>query len=83
MKELADIGLIAPRFSDGIPLTGYIYSDANVSADTYCIRAKPANDKVGTREFNIIEDGEVRYHEAEIGSAVLCGEGISLTANSR
>jgi hypothetical protein len=83
LKELAGMGLIPPRILQGIPISGYIYSEANVSADAYCIRAKPANDKVGTREFNIIEDGQVRYQEVKMGNTVACGEGISLTSDSR
>src|SRR5581483_10694950 len=43
LKELAGMGLIPPRVLQGIPISGYIYSEANVSADTYCVCAKPAN----------------------------------------
>lgn len=80
LRELADGGLLTPRAADGEPISGYVYSDANTSTESYCICANRANANVGKRDFNIIEDGEIRYHESETRGSAICGKGISLTA---
>lgn len=79
LKELADGDLIGPNYIIGKPVNRFIYTDANVSATTYCICANRTNDQAGNRDFNIIEDGEIRYHESETKGSAICGKGSSLS----
>jgi hypothetical protein len=79
LKELADTGLIGPNFAAGKPISQFVYADAAVSSDSYCVCANRANDKAGKRDFNIVEDGEIRYHESETKGSAICGKGQSLT----
>lgn len=79
LKELVDMGLIGPNYAAGKPISQFIYTDASVSLDSYCVCANRVNDKAGNRDFNIIEDGEIRFHESETKSSAICGKGQSLT----
>lgn len=81
LKELADIGLIGQNFAAGTSVAQYVYTDVAVSSESYCVCANRANDKAGKRDFNIIEDGEVRYHESETKDSAICGKGKSLTVS--
>lgn len=79
LRELADGGLMVPRVADGEPISGYVYSDANTSTESYCICANRANTNVGNRDYNIVEDGEVRYQQSKTLSSAVCGKGNLLS----
>lgn len=79
LKELADTGLIGPNYAAGKPISQFVYKDAAVSSDSYCVYANRANDNAGKRDFNLVEDGEIRYHESETKGSAICDKGQSLT----
>lgn len=80
LKELADMDLIEPNYAAGKPISQFVYTDAAMpSSETYCVCANRMHDKTGKRDFNIIEDGEIRYHESETIGSAICGKGQSLT----
>lgn len=77
LQELASVGLIDPHYASGKPVAGFVYSD-EISAQTCCIKANRWNDSVGPRDFNVIEDGEIRYVESKTLGSAVCGQGTSL-----
>lgn len=79
LKELADMGLIGPNYAAGKPISQFVYADAAVSSDSYCVCANRTNDKAGKRDFNIIEDGEIRYQESKTKGSAVCGKGTRLS----
>ena len=58
---------------------GYIYTEAEVSEQAFCIQATRASDSVGYRDFNITEAGVVNYVEARQPAAVARGQGTPIT----
>jgi hypothetical protein len=83
LQELVDIGFLEPRFTTGEPIAGFVYSEANVTTKTYCIKANRWKDKAGPRDFNVIEDGEIRYVESKTLGSAVCGKGTALSAEGK
>ena len=79
LQELAVTGLAASIYAEGIAINRFVFSDANISAETYCIKANRWKDSAGSRDFNVIEDGEVRYVESKTLGSVVCGQGVLLS----
>jgi hypothetical protein len=44
---------------------GYVYSSSDITAKTYCVHADRANEKCGSRDFIVCEDGVIRFIESE------------------
>jgi hypothetical protein len=70
LKELADAGLIEKKYATGKPVYGYIYSETDLSPDTYCVHADRESGKSGYRDYNVTESGEIRYIESETNETV-------------
>jgi len=82
LKELADDGLLERKYASGEPINGYIYTDTDVTADTFCIHADRQNDGTANRDFNIMEDGTIYYIEAKTKGTVERGQGTPLSGES-
>jgi hypothetical protein len=81
LKELNEAGQIDSSYANGIPVCGYIYSSSDTTAETYCVHADRANDKCGSRDFIVCEDGIIRFIESENKGAVRRGEGKPIGAS--
>jgi len=81
LGELAASGMIDTAQANGSPIYGYVYSSSDVTAETYCVHADRANDKCGSRDFIVCEDGIIRFIESENKGAVRRGEGKPIGAS--
>jgi hypothetical protein len=75
LEELAASGMIDAKYATGGPISGYVYSTSDITAETYCIHADRANGKCAYRDFVVCEDGVIRFIESETKGAVRRGEG--------
>lgn len=75
LEELAASEMIDAVYASGRPISGYIYSSSDISAQAYCVHADRANNKCGDRDFIVCEDGVIRFIESENKGAVRRGEG--------
>jgi hypothetical protein len=82
LEEMATSGMIDHVYASGHPVSGYIYSSSDVSADTYCAHADRANDKCGSRDFIVCEDGAIRFIESKTKGTVRRDEGTPLMGAS-
>ena len=83
LEEMAASGMIDAVYASGRPISGYVYSSSDVTAETYCAHADRANDKCGSRDFIVCEDGAIRFVESEDKGTVRRGEGGALVEVSR
>jgi prepilin-type N-terminal cleavage/methylation domain-containing protein len=80
LKELTEEGLLDASFATGAPISGYIYqSTAEVTQDKFCVQATRATEATASKDYNVDQDGAVRYVESKSPSAVACGEGTPIT----
>jgi type IV pilus assembly protein PilA len=81
LKELGEEGLLNPSYASGNAVSGYIYTSApGVSQDTYCVQATRQSPNTASRDFNIDQNGAIRYIESKTPSPVPCGEGNLLSS---
>jgi hypothetical protein len=80
LEELAESLMIDAVYAGGRPISGYVYSSSDTTAETYCVHADRANDKCGSRDFIVCEDGIIRFIESEKKGAVRRGEGQPIGA---
>jgi Tfp pilus assembly protein PilE len=81
LKELNETGYLDSRYVNGNPVDGYIYtSAAEVTQDTYCVQATRQAPSTASRDFNVTEDGAIRFIQSKNPSPVPHGEGTSLAA---
>src|SRR5215470_6240040 len=78
LEELAASEMVDAKYAGGRPISGYVYSASDITAKTYCVHADRANDKCGSRDFIICEDGIIRFIESENKGGVRRGEGIPI-----
>ena len=79
LKELNEANQIDSNYSNGTPVSGYIYtSSPEVTQDKYCVQATRQATTTASRDFNVIEDGTIRYVESKAPSPIPHGEGSPL-----
>ncbi|MBO0860685.1 MAG: type II secretion system protein [Chloracidobacterium sp.] len=79
LKELNEAGQIDANFANGSPVSGYVYTSApEVTQDSYCVQATRQAASTASRDFNVIEDGTIRYVESKAPSPIPHGEGSPL-----
>ena len=81
LEELAESLMIDGVYASGRPISGYVYSASDITPKTYCVHADRANDKCGSRDFIICEDGIIRFIESKNKGAVRRGEGKPIGAS--
>jgi hypothetical protein len=81
LEELAASEMVDAKYARERPISGYIYSSSGITAETYCVHADRANDKCGSRDFIVCEDGVIRFIESEAKGAVRRGEGQPIGAS--
>jgi type II secretory pathway pseudopilin PulG len=80
LKDLSEEGLLDPSYASGIPTSSYIYTSVpEVPQDKYCVQATRQSPSVALRDFNVIEDGIIRFVESKNPRPVACGEGVPIT----
>ncbi len=91
LKELAKVDLISARIASGEPSAGYVYSDFEISANTYCVSATRVNLSCwlglstsisAYRDFVICEDGIIRGNETKTIRRLQRGEGVPISESS-
>jgi type II secretory pathway pseudopilin PulG len=78
LKELNEAGLIDANYANGSPVSGYIYTSTKVTQDSYCVQATRQAPSTASRDFNVIEDGAIRYVKSKAPSPIPHGEGAPL-----
>ena len=79
LKELNEANQIDSNYANGSPVSGYIYqSGPEVTQDKYCVQATRQASSTASRDFNVIEDGAVRFVESNSPNAIPHGEGTPL-----
>jgi type IV pilus assembly protein PilA len=80
LKELSEAGLIDSNYSSGSPVSGYVYNSTEATPDKYCVQATRSSAGTAYKDFNVIEDGTIRYVESSAPSAIPHGEGTPMGA---
>ena len=83
LKELVDDELLEKSYASGQPVNGFIYTDSDVTADTYCVHADRQSDSTANRDFNITERGVVHYVESKTKGTIARGEGDPLATTGQ
>jgi len=79
LKELNEAKLLDANYVNGAPVSGYKYtSDAEVTQDKYCVQATRQASSTASKDFNVIEDGTIRFIESNNPSPIPHGEGTPL-----
>jgi hypothetical protein len=78
LKELADLEVIEPRYASREPVRGYIYSDSEVTENTYCVHSTRQKDDSSYADFNITEEGAVHFIKSKTRGIVPRGAGEKL-----
>lgn len=81
LKELADDDLLEKSYASGVAVNGFIYTDSDVTADTYCVHADRQSDSTANRDFNITERGVVHFNESKTKGTIARGEGNPLASS--
>jgi len=83
LKELSEAGQLEANFANGLPISGYTYTSApEVTQDSYCVQATRQAASTASRDFNVIEDGTIRYIESKTPTQIPHGEGSPLAEAS-
>lgn len=78
LDELVNAGLLDRELLGSKPISGYRYTDSDVSENTYCVHADRISDNAAAMDFVLCEDGIIRYVESKTKGIVKRGEGIPL-----
>jgi prepilin-type N-terminal cleavage/methylation domain-containing protein len=83
LKELNEAGYIDANYAGGTPISGYQYTSASeATADQYCVQATRQATTTASKDFNVIEDGTIRFVETKTPSPVAHGEGTPLSGQA-
>ena len=80
LKEMQEANLLEAKYAGGTSINQYIYKDSEVGPDAYCVHADREGNGAGTRDFNVIEDGTIRYVSSKTKGSVPHGEGTALAS---
>lgn len=79
LQELNQAQLIDVNYTNGSAVSGYVYSSPLADADKYCVQATRQGASTAYKDFNIIEDGTIRFVESKAPNALPHGEGTPLS----
>ncbi|MCI0664643.1 MAG: hypothetical protein L0220_26580, partial [Acidobacteria bacterium] len=80
LKELGEAGSINSNYASGTPVSSYIYSSPEATADKYCVQATRESSGTAYNDYNVIEDGTIRFVESQNPSPIPHGEGTPIGA---
>ena len=69
LQELNQAGLIDANYASG-SVNGYSYTSPEADADKYCVQATRQTATTAYKDFNVIEDGTIRYVQSNSPSPV-------------
>lgn len=75
LKELNEASLIDSNYSSGSPVSGYVYTATEATADQYCVQATRSAASTAYKDFNVTEDGTIRFNESKTPGPLPRGEG--------
>lgn len=75
LKELNEASLIDSNYSSGNPVSGYFYTATEATADQYCVQATRSTASTAYKDFNVTEDGTIRFNESKTPGPLPRGEG--------
>jgi Tfp pilus assembly protein PilE len=78
LEELCESGLLDRIYAKGVSVNQYVYKSIEARPDKYCVQATRQSESSGYRDFNVIEDGTIRYTEVKAPAPIPHGEGIQL-----
>lgn len=79
LKELNESGLLDANYAGGGTVSGYTYNSTEATPDQYCVQATRQSATTAYKDFNVIEDGTIRYIESKTPGPVAHGEGTPLS----
>ncbi len=80
LKDLTEAGLIDANYASGQAVNGYVYSSLEATPDKYCVQATRQAASTASRDFNVIEDGTIRYIESKSPNPIPHNEGAPLSS---
>lgn len=84
LKMLNQAGLVDSAVASGSEKSGYEYRSTGVTTSAFCIQATRSGVGSGDKDFNVIEDGVVRFITASIPTELASGSGLPIgTASGR
>jgi prepilin-type N-terminal cleavage/methylation domain-containing protein len=78
LKELNEAGLVDANYANGVAVSGYIYNSTEATPDRYCVQATRQSNSTAYKDFNVIEDGTIRFIESKTPSPVPHGGGAPI-----
>ncbi len=75
LKELNEASLIDSNYSSGNPVSGYVYTATDATPDQYCVQATRSTASTAYKDFNVTEDGTIRFNESKTPSPLPREEG--------
>src|SRR5262245_51053755 len=79
LKELNEARLIDANYANGAAVSGYIYNSTEATADQYCVQATRTGESTAYNDYNVIEDGTIRFVESKTPSPIPRGEGTPMS----
>lgn len=78
LKELNEAQLIDSNYSSGNPVSGYVYTATEATPDQYCVQATRSSPNTAYKDYNVIEDGTIRFNESKTPNPLPRGEGAPI-----
>ncbi|MDX2033111.1 MAG: type II secretion system protein [Blastocatellia bacterium] len=79
LKELNEASLIDGNYANNTAVSGYVYNSTEATADQYCVQATRSAASTAYNDYNVIEDGTIRYSESKTPNPVPRGEGTPMS----
>ena len=70
LQELNQAQLLDANYANGTAVSGYTYTSPEADANKYCVQATRQAATTSYKDFNVIEDGDIRYVESKAPSPV-------------
>jgi len=70
LQDLNQAQLIDANYANGSAVSGYTYTSPEADADKYCVQATRQAATTSYKDFNVIEDGTIRFVESKAPSPV-------------
>ncbi len=82
LKDLNEAGLVDASYATGGAVSGYVYNSTEATADQYCVQATRQTPNTAYRDYNVIEDGTLRFVESKSPAPIPHGQGTPIGMES-
>jgi prepilin-type N-terminal cleavage/methylation domain-containing protein len=79
LKELNEAKLIDGNYANGVAVSGYVYNSTEATPDQYCVQATRQAESTAYNDYNVIEDGTIRFVESKSPNPIPRGEGTPMS----